>query len=241
MCNREAGQGGIPYLIEVRIRDLWGTSLPTEQMAFSSPAFHTLERACFAVYASMQVSRLAGQRDSDMTRQSHRHVLENFFRWNGAPWYENPCPGPEETASQLHAAYFMQRVERLFFLPLDLLALIDKDRESPDDEIRNVTYGPCEVTVLSKNDFEERIPVQALERFGRRRRFPAGDMDGFFWLIVSDEEEAGRPWKRTWWSILDVIVDDVGWGPMHRSVFPPAVERALFVLLLCLNLDEPPD
>lgn len=241
MCTREAGQGGVPDPIEARIRDLWRVSPPNEQRAFSSPAFRALEQACFAAYAGMQGSRLSGQRDSDMTQRSHRDALENFFRWKGAPWYENPCPSPEETAIQLHAAYLMQRVERRFFAPLDQLALIDKDQESPDDEVRNLTFGHCEVTVLSSDEIKGRIAVRTLERFGGRHRFPADNMDGFFWLIVSDEEDAGRPWKRTWWSILDVDIDDVGRGPMHQSAFPPALEVALLVLLLCLKQDEPQD
>ena len=115
-----------PEPIRSAIAELWRKSSDTEEGAFISGAFRLLEVNCGSTYSGIKGSRLSQQPADDWDRKELRGALENFFRWNGAPWYDGPSPDADETALRLHQAFLATEVKRTYFAPLDRLDLLDR-------------------------------------------------------------------------------------------------------------------
>jgi hypothetical protein len=116
----------------------------------------------------------------------------------------------EDAAACLHAGFLLPRIERTYLVPLDQLALEDTTKR-PHEELRNVSFGKCEIILLENNKFAQYVPVNALGRFEQRHRFEpekpfaipwvysftddpfsepsrAPDRSSLSWTIVGDEE-----------------------------------------------------
>lgn len=234
-------QGEVPEQVRSAVDGLWRASYRSERIAFSSARFQLLERNCWAIYSKLPSTRLSSQSDNDNIRRAHEEALKRFFRWIGAPWYEGACPDASAAAEKLHATYLITKVVRTYFVPLDRLELTDISKKSPGNEIRKAGFGVSEIAFLNRTDLLEIIPIDALDRFEEWFRFPVDRLSGFYWLIVKDVEQAGAPWKRSGWSILDMTWDDVGTWRTHEPAYPDPVESALFVVLLCLKRDPAND
>ena len=165
-----------------------------------------------------------------------RRALQNFFRWNGAPWFEGAAPDPDETAVALHSAFLRPSIHRTYFVPLDRLRLEDTS-SGTWREVTSVRFGPNEVERLDRYELARRVPIDALRRFGVRYRFPIEELDGFCWLATSCTKPPGPLERRTLLNLLNVTMRDVGTVELFRSTFPTAVEHALFALLLILVRD----
>ncbi len=226
--------GDIPTNLRSSLEALFQSSFKSEARAFESAKFHLLERNCAALYAAKAGSRLPKQPKSDISRRRHREALERFFRWTEMPWHSGSRPDVLEVGQLLHTAYFESKIERRYFVPLDRLDLIDLAKKSPSREVSDIHFGPCEIAFLDRDALEERIPVAALNRFEQRYRFPADQLTGFFWLIVTAQENAGPVWKRDSWSFLDKSLAEIGKMPLYDPAYPPPIEDALFVVLLSL-------
>lgn len=214
--------------LQLQIEDLWRSSFASEDAAFKSAKFRLLEQTCVSLYGGKPNTRLSSKLN-ETTEWRHRQALERFFRYVGAPWYEAAYEKPDDVGKRLHAAYTAGRIKVTYFVPLNELGLHDKKGHT---NIGSIRFDPCEIGLLSQDDLNERIPVEALDRFGASYRFPADELAGMYWLIVPDVEDAGCVWKRDGWSMLDMTWDEIGRVPLYESTWPPAVEDALFVLLL---------
>ena len=121
-------------------------------------------------------------------------------------------------------------------MPLDRLYLHEHS-SAGKHEVTRVGFGPNEIVRLDRRDLSQRVPVEALARFGSRYQFPVAELDGFCWMVTSRIEPAGPLERRTWLNILNESMDDLDGVRLFRSSYPMPVENALFVLLLILLKD----
>ena len=231
----------VPESIRTAIEALWRLSMSSEKRAKGSRAFRVLEDTCRSVYLGLEGSRLAGSPSVNVTPSVLNRALQNFFRWNGAPWFKGESPDAGETAAALHGAFLRQSVRRTYLVPLDRLCLEDRS-SGTTREVTSARFGPNEVVRLNHDELARRVSVEALPRFGARYRFPVDALDGFCWLATGCTEPAGPLERRTWLNVLGTALADVGTVGLFRSAFPVSVENALFVLLLVLlkNPEDPP-
>lgn len=221
----------VPEPISSAISELWRISSRSEDESFNSGAFRALECSCQSTYMEYQGSRLLKQNINAVNAKELKLVLQNFFRWNGAPWYGRDCTNADETALKLHKAFLSRVVKRIHFAPLDRFCLEHQPLHKRQTKT-NIRFGQNEVLRLSGGELALRIPCEALKRFGRWYQFPTEKLDGFYWLISSEYEEAGPVWQRTWLNLFRKKFDEIGIVPLFESKYPAAIENALFVLLL---------
>lgn len=222
-----------PESIRSAIAELWRTSAHTEDAAFRSGAFRLLEINCGSTYSGIEGSRLAQQATSGSMPKELQSALQNFFRWNGAPWYDGPSPDEGETALRLHQAFLGTEVNRIYFAPLDRLDLEDPTQR-PRQSLEHVRFGLNEIVLLKSTDLAHRVGADALQRFDRWYWFPNERLDDLYWLIVSTREKAGPIWERTWRAVLHRVWSEFDHFPIFEPTYPGPVEDALFVLLLSL-------
>ena len=227
----------VPEPIQGAVEEVWDHGAGSQQVALSSSAFGRLEHACRSVYEDFSASRLTLGRPT--SRSELRQALRNFLCWNGSPWHSGHTPTVLETSVRLHRAFTQERVERTHLVPLDRLHLEDRSSDARD-MVRNARFGPNEILCLGQRELAQHVPVEALARFGPRYEFPLDDLDGFYWLLTTQSEDAGPIRRRSLFGFLDINLSEVGSVRVFRPTYPPSVENALFVLLLML-LKDPDD
>ena len=228
-----------PEPLGIVIENLWRVSMRPEERVHRSGAFRALEETCRSVYLGLEESRLQRPPSVSVTPNVLSRALHNFFRWNGAPWFEDQTPGAAATAASLHRAFLGESVRRTYLVPLDRLSLEDRSGGSTR-ELTGIRFGPNEIVRLDSDGLARRVPVHALARFGARYQFPTADLAGFCWLATSRTEPAGPLERRTWLGLLNTALVEVDTFGLFRSTYPPSLEDALFVLLLIL-LKDPGD
>ena len=229
----------VPEPLRIVIEDLWRLSMHSEERIYRSSAFRVLEDTCRSVYLRIAESRLGRPPSIKVTPSVLSQALRNLFRWNGAPWFGDPPPDAGPTAASLHRAFLRRTIQRTYLVPLDRLFLEDPS-SGRRHEVTSVRFGPNEIVRLQRDELAQRVPINALARFGPRYRFPTAELDGFCWLVTSQTENAGTLEKRTWLDLLNTGLTEVDTVMLFRSTHPTPVENALFVLLLIL-LKDPRD
>jgi hypothetical protein len=221
-----------PESVRSSIAELWNTRI-TVETAFKSGAFRLLEINCASTYSGLKGSRFAKQTNLESARRELQSALQNFIRWNGAPWYGSLSPDADETALRLHEAFLAKEVNRTYFVPLDRLSLEDC-AQRPRQRLEHARFGPNEILLLKTADLATRVRSKALARFDQWHTFPIEHLHDFYWLVVSTCEEAGPIWSRTWHAMLHETLGEIGHLPIFEPIYPQPVEDALFVLLHCL-------
>ena len=226
----------VPEPLRIAIEDLWRLSMPSEERIYGSRAFRVLEDTCRSVYLGLEESRLVRPPSIKVTPSVLSRALQNFFRWNGAPWFGDRTPDTGETAATMHRAFLRRTIHRTYLVPLDRLFLEDRS-SGRRNEVTSVRFGLNEIVRLQRDDLSRRVPVDALGRFGARYQFPTVELDGFCWLATSRTEQAGPLERRTWLDLLNTNLAEVDTVGLFRSTYPTPVENALLVLLLILLKD----
>ena len=226
----------VPARLRAAIVRLWQHPATSIERIHLSSSFRALEDTCRTIYADIDASRLVREPSIRVTPSILNRTLQNFFRWNSAPWFTGPTPTADDTASSLHGAFLRQAIRRTYLVPLDRLLLEHRSTGSPN-EVRNVRFGPNEIVRLQRDELAQRVPVDGLARFGPKHRFPTAELDGFFWLATDRTEPAGPIEKRTWLDLFNAKLADVDTVELFRSTYPIPVEDALFSLLLILVKD----
>jgi hypothetical protein len=213
---------------------LWQANFETEPQAIASGRFRILCHICSSVYPEIMGSRLAKSPTRDFDRQRLQQAIRRFFRWTGAPWHTGSLsPSAEWVARQLHAAFLARKVKRTYLVPLDRLALED-DTKRPCESLKHLRFGCSQILFLEEREFADHFPIDALRRFETRYWFEPEKYAGYHYLLLSDEERAGAICERNGWSILHLSRDEINKIKLYESVYPGAVENALFVVLLSL-------
>ena len=227
----------VPKFVRTAIERLWRLSVSSELHIHQAPEFRSLEDACRSYYLPLDHSRLGPPPSLGATPDLLRRALQNFFRWNGAPWFSGRHASAEAAAVILHRAFLRQSIRRTYLVPLDRLFL--KDRSSGSmQEATSIRFGPNEVARLSGAELERRAPLHALARFGAKYECRIAKLDGFCWLATSCIEPAGPVERRTWLNVLNASSASVGTVGLYRPTYPTPVENALFVLLLTFVKDS---
>ncbi|MYD93233.1 MAG: hypothetical protein F4Y02_05975 [Chloroflexi bacterium] len=224
-----------PESLRDAVASLWRTSIGAKENILDSTAFKHLKRTCTDIYLPIEGSRLRKEPTTSARPDSLLSALDNFFRWNGAPWHGVCGPGPTEVALRLHRAFLCSQVSRTFLVPLDRLYLLDASAHH-HQKLENVAFGPNEVTQLTSDKLIHRIPHFGLKRFGQRYEFPVQELGDRCWLITTVQEDAGAIWKRNRHGVLlgllNETMDSIGKIPVFRSALPSIVEEAVLILLL---------
>ena len=229
----------VPEPLGAVIEDIWRLSTRSEERVHHSGPFRALEDTCRSVYLGREKSRLQRAPSVRVTPSVLSQALHNFFRWNGAPWFGDRTPDAAETTATLHRAFLDQSVRRTYLVPLDRLSLKDRSGDGTQ-EVTSIRFGLNEIVRLDGDDLAQRVPVDALARFGAKYQFPTANLGGFRWLATSRTEPAGPLERRTWLGLFNIALVEVDTYGLFRSTYPPPVEDALFVLLLNL-LKDPRD
>lgn len=222
---------GVPEPIRSAIQGLWRRPTLPEDRTFASGAFRLLENNCRSIYQALNGSRLERPTPTIVRPNELRRALRNFFRWKGAPWYGGQVPNIEETSVSLHRTFLCNSVNRVHLVPLDRLCL-EEHSSGRSRPVTSVHFGENEIVHLTREAVARRVPVTALQRFGPRYEFPTDELDGFYWLVTTETEEAGPIYRRTSLNFLNMNVSEIGTEELFRPTHPKSAEDALFVLLL---------
>ena len=231
-----------PELISSVMSELWRNSYTDEDAVFSSPTFTELVNSCLSVYRGIPGSRLDQNPTASANPNELQTALRNFFRWNGAPWYDRKVCTASKAAQMLHQAFLSKKTNRFYLVPLDCFGLQSDARSSHDDKT-DVSFGPNKITCLKSIELGKLVRSQALKRFGPHYTFPTKELDEFYWLLVTCSEEAGSIWFRNWLNILHFGSNFAPRTvPIFQSSFLTPIEDALFVMLLTFEkkLDDLP-
>ena len=224
-----------PESLRDAVASLWRTSIRAKENILDSAAFNHLKRTCTDIYLPIEGSRLHKEPTTSTRPDSLLSAVDNFFRWNGAPWHGVCVPDPTEVALRLHRAFLCSQVTRTILVPLDRLYLLNASTHQ-HQKLENISFGPNEVTQLTSDNLIHRIPHYGLKRFGQRYEFPVQELDDRCWLITTVQEDAGATWKRNRHGVLlgllNETMDSIGKIPVFRSTLPSTVEEAVLILLL---------
>jgi hypothetical protein len=130
---------------------------------------------------------------------------------------------PEEAARLLDRAFRATRHTLWHLVPLDRAAVL------PD-----VAFGPVRLGKFSEIHLRELANATRLERLFPDLPFDARRFSDFQWLVVEEELALDpRPAARASPLLYEVVTArDLGQVEPHKGRFPPAVEKALFAVLL---------
>ena len=190
---------------------VWQIPRPGPDNLFAAPAFVSLSELCSLLYGGGK--SVIG--------------LSNALRSLGLPCglpatQANLAFDLSTAADALQQALTRKKSTRRYLCPLDLA-----------DELPMLTFGGSQVARFSAAELEELFDAPKLSR-----NFPTMPLDverlsQFHWLVVEEEIELDpRPEARAVPFMFTDMSQDFGEIEPHLGRFPPAVESAVFFLLL---------
>lgn len=203
-----------PALVDAVAR-LWRLPPPGPENLFTAQAFIHLRQTCEQLYST------TGPKDA-MTFALH-HALRAFGLPCGLPPdKQHLALSAENAAHRLDDALRNTRTSRIHLCPLDWA-----------DTLPFLAFGPASVRTFTAAELEGMVNLPQLQR-----SYPSWVMDSrrlasFTWLVVREEVILeGAPELRAVPVLFERIDRDFGAIEPHQRRFPPAVEAALFALLL---------
>lgn len=154
-------------------------------------------------------------------------ALHNALQSLGAPLSSHGLSSsaattPELAAAKLDVAYTSKSTLRRHLCPLDLA-----------DDLPTLAFGSARVGQFSADELGALFDAPRLARTFPRHNLDAKRLSQFHWLVVEEKVEIDpRPEARAAPMLFTDFRRDLGEINPHRGRFPPAVERALFFLLL---------
>jgi hypothetical protein len=129
---------------------------------------------------------------------------------------------PEIAAGRLHAAFKQSEVHCMYLCPLDRV-----------DHFPSLTFGPNRIARLTAAELEKLVNWPRLRRVNASWTFDTKLFSSFTWLVVEEALPVRQPPGRR---ANPLLFEPIGrdWEAIepHRGRFPPAVEDALFAILL---------
>jgi len=193
------------------VQALWRLPPPGPDSLQSAPAFVALTAACEAKFgkgrARFAVSTALRSLGLPCTLPSDRRAL---------------ALDPIEAALALEAAFTQTSAVRRHLCPLDLA-----------EDLPSLQYGRAKVAQFSAAELQVLFDAPRLMRNFPSRPFEGERLAQFHWLVVEEEIDLDpRPEARTVPALFKYLRGDMGEFDPLAGRFPPAVERALFFLLL---------
>lgn len=203
-----------PALIEA-IAGLWRLPPPGPENLFAAQVFIHLRQTCEQLYPT-------GSSKDALSFALH-HALHAFGLPCGLPSdKQHLALSTEDAAYRLDQAFRNTQTSRIHLCPLDCA-----------DTLSPLAFGPASVRTFTASELEALVNLPQLQR-----KYPSWKMDSqrlasFTWLIVKEEARLiGEPGQRAVPVLYESIDRDFGAIEPHQQRFPPAVEVALFTLLL---------
>ena len=193
------------------VEAVWRIPRPGPDNLLASPTFTALSELCHAEYGGGKPV----------------FALSTALRSLGLPCHlpANKAElslDPESAANAIHEAYRRKTTLRRHLCPLDLA-----------DEMPMLSFGNACVADFSADDLIGLFKAPRLARNFHNQPFEAKRLAQFRWLVVEEEIALDpRPEARAFPFMYMTFDRDFGEIDPHLGRFPPAVERALFFLLL---------
>lgn len=193
------------------LQALWAVPAPGPDSLQSLPAFAALTEAC----------------DLRFGRGKARFAVSAALRSLGLPCTlpagrQALATDPVSAAAALEAAFTQTRTTRRHFCPLDFA-----------DDLPELSFGRSRVGRFSPEELESLFDAPRLARNFSARPLDVVRLAQFHWLVVEEEVDLDpRPEARTVPVLFKTLQGDLGEFDPLDGRFPPAVERALFFLLL---------
>lgn len=190
---------------------VWQIPRPGPDNLFSDPAFVSLSELCNLVYGSGK--SVLG--------------LSNALRSLGLPCglpatHTNLALDLSTAAAALHQAFARKKSMRRYLCPLDLA-----------DDLPRLTFGGSQVARFNTAELKELFDAPRLSRNFPTMPLDADRLSQFHWLVVEEEFELDpRPEARAAPFKFRNMSQDFGEIEPHLGRFPPAVESAVFFLLV---------
>lgn len=199
-----------PSLIAA-VESVWSIRRPGPDNLLASPSFIALSELCQAEYGGGKPV----------------FALSTALRSLGLPCHlpadkAGLSLDPESVANAIDEAYRRKTTTRRHLCPLDLA-----------DELPALNFGSARVAEFSVEDLERLFDAPRLARNFHSQPLDTPRLAQFRWLVVEEEITLDpRPEARASPFMYMTFDRDFGEIDPHRGRFPPAVERALFFLLL---------
>lgn len=193
------------------VEAVWRIPRPGPDNLLASPTFVALSEFCLAEYGGGKPL----------------FALSTALRSLGLPCHlpANKAElslDPESAANAIDEAYRRKTTLRRHLCPLDLA-----------DEMPMLSFGNARVADFSADDLTRLFNAPRLARNFHNQPFEAKRLAQFRWLVVEEEIALDpRPEARASPFMYMTFDRDFGEIDPHLGRFPPAVERALFFLLL---------
>lgn len=199
-----------PSMIEA-VEALWRIPLPGPDNLLAAPSFVALSELCQAEYGGGKPV----------------FALSTALRSLGLPCHlpancADLSVAPVNAANAIDEAYKRKTTLRRHLCPLDLA-----------DELPMLSFGSARVAEFSADELAGLFDAPRLARNFHNRPFEAKRLAQFHWLVVEEEIVLDpRPEARASPFMYMTFDRDFGEIDPHLGRFPPAVEAALFFLLL---------
>jgi hypothetical protein len=206
----------VPTALIEAVAALWRVP-PGPNDLSADPRFVGLSNICKSLYSK------SGQKDT--TNFPLEYALDVALRALGLPCGLVPeiahlALPAEVAAARLDAAFRQTEVSRVHLCPLD-----------GADDLPALKFGPNCIRKFTAAELEALVDLPRLRRINANWTFDAKRFSEFNWLMVKED----YPLDRKPVPFLSMPIDlNKDWGRIepHKKRFAPAVEAALFVLLL---------
>lgn len=193
------------------VEALWRIPRPGPDNLLAAPSFVALSELCQAEYGGGKPV----------------FALSTAVRALGLPCHlpancADLSLDPVSAANAIHEAYNRKTTLRRHLCPLDLA-----------DELPTLSFGNARVAEFSADELADLFDAPRLARNFHNQPFEAKRLAQFHWLVVEEEIVLDpRPEARSSPFMYMTFDRDFGEIDPHVGRFPPAVEAALFFLLL---------
>ena len=192
---------------------LWQVRRPQPGNLYTAPAFVALRQVCHAAYPN------TGSRQS-LDFALSQAIYNLGFRWTE----DNPsrrAVTADTAAEKIEMAFHQTRSRHVHLCPLDQA-----------DEMPSRCFGPNSVRDFTSDELRNLVDPHGVLRQMPDWKFDGGGFSQFSWLVVEESVDLpDDPGERAFPSVWADIGQDFGRIQPHRSLYPEAVQKALFGLL----------
>jgi hypothetical protein len=206
-----------PAELREAVAALWRIRSPGPRNLFYAPEFVRLREACGSLYPEACTGSGLGL----------DFALSDALDALGLPCRPPPADPhlalpPEIAAGRLHAAFKQSEVSRVYLCPLD-----------QTDRLPDLKFGPNRIARLTPAELKKLVDWPRLRRVNAGWTFDTQLLSNFTWLVVEQTVPVRRPPGQR---AIPILFEPIGrdWEAIepHRGRFAPAVEDALFAMLL---------
>jgi hypothetical protein len=205
----------IPRSLKEAVRALWDIPAPGPSNLLSDPRFVSLRDICDGLYSKAK------------SKDALAFPVRRALRALGLPLGLVPANSDlaftaEDAAARLDAAFRKTHVRRVHLCPLDWAG-----------DLPTLKFGPNGIQKLTAAALEKLVDPSHLKRINPNWTFDAERFSEFRWMVVEETCLLNQePGVRAGSFLLMSSGRDWGRIEPHKELFPTAVQKALFAVLL---------